>query len=165
MLDEAHAVLGPEPDLDGVDVLRVGTLSKTLGALGGFVAGPAPFIDLVVNRARSFIFTTASTPADAAAARAALGVVRSAEGDELRTRLRRHVEALAPGHPSPIIPIVLGDEEAALDASARLLEQGLLVPAIRPPTVAPGTSRLRVALSAAHTEEQVARLARALAPS
>ena len=165
VLDEAHAVLGPEPDLDGVDVLRVGTLSKTLGALGGFVAGPAPFIDLVVNRARSFIFTTASTPADAAAARAALGVVRSVDGDELRTRLRRHVEALAPGHPSPIIPIVLGDEEAALDASARLLEQGLLVPAIRPPTVAPGTSRLRVALSAAHTEEQVARLARALAPS
>ena len=70
---------------------------------------------------------------------------------------------MAPGHPSPIIPVVLGDEAAALDASARLLEQGLLVPAIRPPTVAPGTSRLRVALSAAHTDEQVERLVKAVA--
>jgi len=68
-----------------------------------------------------------------------------------------------PGHPSPIIPIVLGDEAAALAASAHLLEQGLLVPAIRPPTVAPGTSRLRVALSAAHTDEQVEQLVKALA--
>ena len=78
-------------------------------------------------------------------------------------RLRGHIDAVAPGHPSPIIPVVLGDEAAALAASARLLEQGLLVPAIRPPTVAPGTSRLRVALSAAHTDEQVERLVKALA--
>ncbi|HZQ88320.1 MAG TPA: aminotransferase class I/II-fold pyridoxal phosphate-dependent enzyme, partial [Acidimicrobiales bacterium] len=133
VLDEAHAVLGPDPDphgeLAGVDVLRVGTLSKTLGSLGGFVAGPAPLIDLLVNRARPFIFTTASTPADTAAALAAVRVVRSAEGEALRARLRAHVERVAPGHPSPIVPIVLGDEDAALKAAAALLERGLLVPA------------------------------------
>src|SRR5207253_6225308 len=78
VLDEAHAVLGPHVDVpDGADVLRVGTLSKTLGALGGFVAGPTSFIDFLLNRARPFIFTTASTPADSAAALAALHVLRS----------------------------------------------------------------------------------------
>ena len=87
VLDEAHAVLGPSPDLDGLDVLRVGTLSKTLGSLGGFVAGPRRFLDLLVNMARPFIFTTGSTPADSAAALAAVAVVRSAEGDRLRDRL------------------------------------------------------------------------------
>jgi 8-amino-7-oxononanoate synthase len=163
VLDEAHAVLGPDPSLDGVDALRVGTQSKTLGALGGFVAGPRRFTDLLVNRARSYIFTTASTPADAAAALAAVGIVRSPEGDALRARLRGHVERVRPGHPSPIVPVVIGDERATLAAAQALLEQGLLVPAIRPPTVAPGTSRLRVALSAAHTDEQIDRLVTALA--
>ena len=163
VLDEAHAVLGPDPDLRDVDALRVGTLSKTLGALGGFVAGPRRFTDLLVNRSRSYIFTTASTPADAAAALAAVGVVRSPEGDGLRVRLRAHVERVRPGHPSPIVPVVIGDERATLAAAQALLEQGLLVPAIRPPTVAPGTSRLRVALSAAHTDEQIDRLVAALA--
>jgi len=163
VLDEAHAVLGPHVDVpEAADVLRVGTLSKTLGALGGFVAGPAPLIDLLVNRARPFIFTTASTPADTAAALAALEVLRSAAGDALVAKLRRHVERIAPGHSSPIIPVVLGDERRALAASAALLERGLLVPAIRPPTVAPGTSRLRIALSAAHTDDQIAILADAL---
>jgi 8-amino-7-oxononanoate synthase len=163
VLDEAHAVLGPDPNLDGVDALRVGTLSKTLGALGGFVAGPAALADVIVNRARPYIFTTASTPADAAAALAALRVLRSPEGDALRARLRGHVERIRPGHPSPIVPVLLGSEERALAAAEALLELGLLVPAIRPPTVPPGTSRLRVALSAAHTDEQVDGLARALA--
>jgi 7-keto-8-aminopelargonate synthetase-like enzyme len=165
VLDEAHAVLGPDPDLDGegVDALRVGTLSKTLGALGGFVVGPRRFTDLLVNRARSYIFTTASTPADAAAALAAVEIVQSAEGDALRARLRAHVDRVRPGHPSPIVPVVIGDERATLAAAQTLLEQGLLVPAIRPPTVAPGTSRLRVALSAAHTDTQVDTLVRALA--
>jgi 7-keto-8-aminopelargonate synthetase-like enzyme len=147
---------------DGTDVLRVGTLSKTLGALGGFVAGPQPFIDLLINRARPFIFTTASTPADTAAALAALRVLRSREGEALTATLRRHIDHIAPGHPSPIIPVVLGDERRAMAASAALLERGLLVPAIRPPTVAPGTSRLRIALSAAHTDDQIALLAEAL---
>jgi 8-amino-7-oxononanoate synthase len=163
VVDEAHAVLGPDPDLTGVDALRVGTLSKTLGSLGGFVAGPRRLTDLLVNRARSYIFTTASTPADTAAALAAVGVVRSAEGAALRDRLRAHVERVRPGHPSPIVPVVIGDEDATLAASDALLEQGLFVPAIRPPTVAPGTSRLRVALSAAHTDAQVDALVRALA--
>jgi 7-keto-8-aminopelargonate synthetase-like enzyme len=89
-------------------------------------------------------------------------VLRSAEGVGLCARLRAHVERIAPGHPSPIIPVVLGDEQRALDASAALLDRGLLVPAIRPPTVAPGTSRLRISLSAAHTDDEVERLAVAL---
>ena len=163
VLDEAHAVLGPTVETAGLDIVRVGTLSKALGALGGFVAGDHDVVDLLVNAARPFIFTTAPTPGDTAAALAALRIVRSPEGARLVDRLRRHVEAVAPGHPSPIVPVILGDESAALAASARLLEQGLLVPAIRPPTVAPGSSRLRVALSAAHTDEHVERLVKALA--
>jgi len=164
VLDEAHAVLGPYPSFaPDADVLRVGTLSKTLGALGGFVAGPAPFIELIENRARPYIFTTASTPADTAAALAALRILRSPEGDELVAHLRAHVERLRPGHPSPILPHICGDEERAIAMSAALLEQGFFVPAIRPPTVAPGTSRLRITLSAAHTTEQVDALLAALA--
>jgi 7-keto-8-aminopelargonate synthetase-like enzyme len=163
VLDEAHAVLGPDPDLSAVDALRVGTLSKTLGSLGGFVAGPRRYTDLVVNRARPYIFTTALSPADSGAALAAVGVVRSAEGAELRRRLRSNVDRLRPGHPSPIVPLVLGDEGRTLAAAGALLEQGMLVPAIRPPTVPPGTSRLRVTLSAAHAPSQVDALAAALA--
>lgn len=160
VLDEAHAVLGPDPITlcPSVEVLRVGTLSKTLGALGGFVAGPAALTDLVVNRARPYIFTTASTPADAGAALAALRLLRSGEGDALVHRLRAVVDAVVPAHPSPIIPVVVGDENAALCLSACLLDRGLLVPAIRPPTVPQGTSRLRIALSAAHTDAQLERL-------
>ena len=166
MLDEAHAVLGPTVELndgDDVDVLRIGTLSKTLGALGGFVTGPRRFTDLLVNRARSYVFTTASTPADAAAALAALRVLRSPEGDALRARLHANVRRLRPGHPSPIIPYVCGSEARALEAAATLFDDGLLVTAIRPPTVPPGTARLRVALSATHTPDQIDTLAAALA--
>ncbi|MCU1379142.1 MAG: 7-keto-8-aminopelargonate synthetase-like enzyme, partial [Acidimicrobiales bacterium] len=155
VLDEAHAVLGPDVALDGADVIRIGTLSKTLGALGGFAAGTQAMVDLLVNRARSYIFTTASTPADMAAAAAALAIVRSPEGDALRARLRRSIDRLVPGHPSPVVPVVIGDEVDAVAAAAALFERGLLVPAIRPPTVPPGSSRLRVALSAAHTDAQV----------
>jgi 8-amino-7-oxononanoate synthase len=162
VLDEAHAVLGPDPDLDGVEHLRVGTLSKYLGSLGGFVAGARSMIELLVNRARPFIFTTASTPADAGAALAALTVLCSPEGERLKSRLRAHVDRVAPGHPSPIIPVILGNENEAMRAEAELRERGLLVPAIRPPTVASGTSRLRVTLSAAHTEQQVDQLVVAL---
>ena len=172
VLDEAHAVLGPDlpPTVraGGGAVVRVGTLSKTLGSLGGFVAASRDVIDLLVNRARPYIFSTAPTPADTAAALAALRVLRSAEGSALTGRLAslidRVVEAglAPPGHPSPIIPIVLGPEQAALDASAALLDEGLWVPAIRPPTVPVGTSRLRVTLSAAHGDEDVDRLLHAL---
>jgi 8-amino-7-oxononanoate synthase len=162
VVDEAHAVLGPEvPPHEGA-VLRVGTLSKTLGSLGGFVAGAVPFCDLIVNRARSYIFTTASTPADTGAALAALQIVRSAEGADLRARLRANVDRLAPGHPSPIVPVIVGSEEDAVAAANALLGEGFFVPAVRPPTVPPGTSRLRIALSAAHHLDQVAALAGAL---
>jgi 8-amino-7-oxononanoate synthase len=174
VLDEAHAVLGPDlppaarADGGGGTVVRVGTLSKTLGSLGGFVAASRDVVDLLVNRARPYIFSTAPTPADAAAALAALRVLGSAEGDALTGRLAslidRVVEAgiVPPGHPSPIVPVVLGPEQAALDASAALLDDGLWVPAIRPPTVPVGTSRLRVTLSAAHRDDDVDRLLRAL---
>jgi 8-amino-7-oxononanoate synthase len=160
VLDEAHAVLTHDPVESELPckTLHVGTLSKTLGALGGFVAGPAGLAELIVNTARTYIFTTAPTPPDAAAALAALKIVRSPEGDALKQRLRSHVDRIAPGHPSPIIAVILGTERRALEASARLLDAGLLVPAIRPPTVPAGTSRLRLTLSAAHTAEQVERL-------
>jgi 7-keto-8-aminopelargonate synthetase-like enzyme len=140
----------------------MGTLSKALGSLGGFVAGPAPLVDLLRNRARSFIFTTAPTPADMAAALAALRIVRSEEGTAVVERLRHNVDRVRPGHPTPIVPVLLGTEAAALRAADELLERGLLVPAIRPPTVPPGTSRLRVALSAAHDDAQLDRLSAAL---
>jgi 8-amino-7-oxononanoate synthase len=172
ILDEAHAVLGPHlpPATEtGGMVVRVGTLSKTLGSLGGFVAASRDVVDLIVNRARSYIFSTAPTPADAAAALAALRILRSAEGAALTGRLADLIDRVAeagfapPGHPSPIIPVVLGSEQAALSASAALLDDGLWVPAIRPPTVPVGTSRLRVTLSAAHSDDDVGRLVQALA--
>lgn len=162
--DEAHAVLGPEaPALDGLRLLRVGTLSKTLGALGGWVAGATALIELLVNRGRSFIYTTGLSPADAAAALAALEVYRGAEGDALRARLRHLIERLRPGHPSPIIPLILGEDARAVAAAHQLLEHGLWIPAIRPPTVPPGTARLRIALSAAHTDVMIDKLRAALA--
>ncbi len=164
VLDEAHGVLAedPAPALEAVDCLRVGTLSKTLGAVGGFVAGARRFVELIENQARAYIFTTAPTPPDMAAALAALAVLRSAEGERRRAVLAAHVERLAPGWGSPIVPVVLGSEADALAASAALLERGMWVPAIRPPTVAPGTSRLRVTLSADHHHDEVDRLAAAL---
>jgi 7-keto-8-aminopelargonate synthetase-like enzyme len=133
------------------------------------VAASRDIVDLVVNRARSYIFSTAPTPADAAAALAALRIVRSSEGAALVGRLAASIDRVAeagfapPDHPSPILPVVLGSEQAALNASAALLQDGLWVPAIRPPTVPVGTSRLRVTLSAAHTEDDVSRLLQALA--
>jgi 7-keto-8-aminopelargonate synthetase-like enzyme len=115
-----------------------------------------------VNRARAYIFTTASSPADAAAALGAVRVLRSPEGDVLKARLRANVDRLRPGHPSPVVPYVCGSEQRALDAAAALATRGFLVTAIRPPTVPPGTSRLRVALSADHTLDEVDALAAAL---
>ncbi|MGH9121686.1 MAG: aminotransferase class I/II-fold pyridoxal phosphate-dependent enzyme, partial [Acidimicrobiales bacterium] len=157
VLDDAHAVLDlPRADpLPTESVVRVGTLSKGLGSLGGYVVASRQVIDLLVNRARPFIYTTALTPADSAAALAALRVWRSDEGRSLRAALRDNVDHLRPGHPSPVLPVVLGDEDSALAASAVLAGEGFWVPAIRPPSVEPGSSRLRIALSAAHTSSQV----------
>lgn len=166
VLDEAHSVFGPSltplADIEGLRVLRVVTLSKGMGALGGAVCGARPFVDLLVNRARSFIFTTGLSPADAAAALEAVRVTRSAEGAALTAHLRRLTDRLRPEHPSPIVPVIVGDELDAVAAADALLAAGLLVPAIRPPTVPPGTSRLRIALSAAHTDEMLDRLIAAL---
>jgi 8-amino-7-oxononanoate synthase len=183
LLDEAHAVLGPHlsPDLltdPDLTLVRMGTLSKTLGSLGGFLAASEDVIHLMVNQARPYIFTTGLTPADTAAALAALEVLRSPEGDALVRRLSDLVARVAPPGrdadaagwagvtvpASPIIPVILGTEQAALEASAALLAAGLWVPAIRPPTVPAGTSRLRVTVSAAHSDDQVALLVAALAP-
>jgi 8-amino-7-oxononanoate synthase len=157
VLDEAHAVL-QSPERLSCETLRIGTLSKTLGSQGGWIAGAADVIDLLINRARSFIFTTALAPASAAAALAALKIVISDEGERLRAHLRRLVAVLEPNHSSPVIPFVLGDETSALRAAAHLHDCGFQVPAIRPPSVAAGTSRLRIALSAEHQLEDVHRL-------
>ena len=163
LLDDAHLVFDhPESLHPHCRVLRVGTLSKTVGALGGFVTGPRTFMDLLVNAARSYIFTTAVAPAAAAAAVAAIDVIDSSEGDELRNRLRINIDRIRPGHPSPIIPILVGTEDEALAASEALGRQGILVPAIRPPTVPIGTSRLRVTVSAAHSDADLDLLGDAL---
>ncbi|MDQ2678025.1 MAG: aminotransferase class I/II-fold pyridoxal phosphate-dependent enzyme, partial [Actinomycetota bacterium] len=159
VVDVAHDVLSPEVP-DGSIV--VGTLSKTLGAVGGYVAADRAVVDLCTNTSRSFIFTTAGSPADSAAALAAVRIVDGDEGARLRARLRAHVELLRPGHGSPIVPVLLGSEERSMRVAAELLDRGLLVPAIRPPTVPPGACRLRVALSAAHTSADVERLRDAL---
>ncbi|MEM7140925.1 MAG: 8-amino-7-oxononanoate synthase [Actinomycetota bacterium] len=167
VLDEAHSVFGPDLDTlaaaPDLDLVRVVTLSKGLGALGGAACSSRQVIDLLVNRARSFIFTTGLPPADTAAALAAIRIVRGPEGPALAERVRKHTDRVAPGHPSPIVPVVVGEEQSAVDAAGALLERGMLVPAIRPPTVAPGTSRLRITFSAAHTDEQVDMLIAALA--
>jgi 8-amino-7-oxononanoate synthase len=164
VIDEAHSVLGPHFADFPCETLRVGTLSKTLGSQGGFVAGKRLMTEMLVNRSRSFIFTTALAPANAAAAKAALEVLRSQEGEQLLGRLRGHVARFGGAGTvlSPIVPVVVGGEQEALAASAALLAEGLLVPAIRQPTVPPGTSRLRVTLSAAHTDQEVLQLVSSL---
>jgi 8-amino-7-oxononanoate synthase len=163
VLDDAHAVFDRPAVAPLTSCVRVGTLSKALGSQGGYVVGERRWIDLLINRARSFIFSTGLAPASVAAAGAAIEICRSPEGDHLRAVLRGHTDTIRMGHPSPIIPVVMGEESRAVAAADRLLCAGLLVPAIRPPTVPPGTSRLRVSLSSAHEKPDVARLAKALA--
>jgi len=184
IVDEAHAfgVLGPGgrglAAAAGIapDVL-IGTLGKALGASGGFVAGPPALRELLVNRARTFIFTTALPPPIAAAGTAALALVAGAEGDGRRARLGEHIRSLGAalvqrgltrpgvGPVGPILPVVVGSESRALEVAGGLRARGLFVPAIRPPTVPVGSSRLRVTLSAAHEPDDIARLVAALAES
>lgn len=178
VVDEAHAVgvLGPSgrglSAATGVqpDVL-IGTLGKALGASGAFVAGDHQLSAYLQNRARSFIFTTALPPPVAAAALAALAIASSSDGDGLRAHLAALVARLRlalgyprPDPPSPILPILLGDNHHALAAAKHLENLGFLVPAIRPPTVRPGTARLRISLSASHTPADIDALAAALLP-
>lgn len=178
LLDEAHAIgtLGPSggglaAGLDDARVVIVGTLSKALGALGGFVAGPRTAIELLRNTARTFLFDTALPPAVAAAAHAAVAIVTSSEGGRLRERLASHAQrmrdALArTGRPAaglgPVIPVVIGDSREAVGISEALAARGLRVPAIRPPTVPAGTARLRISLRADHSDADVDALADAL---
>ena len=178
LLDEAHAVgvrgpgaagLAGESGLADRIELQMGTLGKALGVSGGYIAGSRTLVDLLINRARSFVFSTAPSPAIAAACRAALRIVQSGEGDALRARLWDNITLLAselrlPQVPeSAIVPVVLGGEERALAASSALTEGGFFVPAIRYPTVPRHTARLRITLSAAHAPEQIRMLGRALA--
>jgi 8-amino-7-oxononanoate synthase len=171
IVDEAHAfgVLGPEGRglcaAAGVEaVVRVGTLGKTFGAAGAFVVGCKPLVDWLWNRARSHVFSTGMSPVVTAAARA--NVERALRDPHLRERAVRNAdrfrEALRAagldvrGH-GPIVPWVLGAEVDALRVAANLRERGVHAVAIRPPTVPEGTSRIRFAFTARHTDEDVAR--------
>ncbi|MBJ6761155.1 8-amino-7-oxononanoate synthase [Myxococcaceae bacterium JPH2] len=167
MVDEAHAtgVLGArgaglceELGLEDRVDLRMGTLSKSLGGMGAYVATSRAVVDLLISRARPFIFSTALPAALCAAAEAAVDMVEGVP--DLRAQLWRNIRRFAEGlralglpaeTRSAIFPVVLGEPERALDAARRLRERGILVKAIRPPTVPEGTSRLRFCLSAGHT--------------
>lgn len=184
MVDEAHAtgVIGPNGTgwiaalglTKEVDI-QMGTLSKALGAGGGFICGPASLIQLLVNKARSFIYSTALPPASAAAASAALKIVHSQEGKILRGQLLDNVLRLGQLLPhqsrrtgdtiSPIFPVMIGDEGKALVLAAALLKRGFLAPAIRYPTVARGAARIRIALSSLHSNQQVMALAESILSS
>jgi 8-amino-7-oxononanoate synthase len=183
MLDEAHAVgvIGPhgrglaaaEKLSNDVDV-QMGTLSKALGASGGYICGSRHLIEWLVNRARSFIYSTAPPPAIAAAALAAVNFLSSSEGEERRLLLWERIrlmEELLPrtelnkgrsAAASAIFPWIISGEQAALDLAAALKSEGFLVPAIRYPTVAKGSARLRITVTAAHQEDHVKVLCEAL---
>ncbi len=166
MVDDAHG-LGVPVEKPGRIDLAMGTLSKALGSYGGYVCATSPAIGLIKTRARTLVYTTGLPPASCAAALAALEIIE-AEPERAAAPLanaRRFTARLnLPPADSPITPIVLGEPETALAAAADLELQGLLVVAIRPPTVPEGTSRLRIAFSALHTPEQIDRLADAVAP-
>ncbi|NNL84072.1 MAG: 8-amino-7-oxononanoate synthase [Myxococcales bacterium] len=179
MVDEAHAVgvfgktgagLVHELGLtDAVDV-QIGTLGKALGSFGAYVAGSRPLIELLVNRARSFIFTTGLPPAAAAAAGAAIALCQREpeRAAGLRSRVRELGASLraagldVPHVESQILPVMIGEADRAVRAAELLLERGLYVAAIREPTVAPGTARLRLSVMASLSQEQLDRLVKTL---
>ena len=174
MVDEAHAtgILGQNGRglIDALGLsqrveIQMGTLGKALGASGGYICGSRALIDFLVNRARSFIFSTAPVPAAAAAAAAAIQVAQSAEGETRRQQLFSRITEwkvqLKTNHVNPgaaIIPLLIGEEEVALAAAKTLRDQDIFVPAIRYPTVARGAARLRITLTAGHTAADVAAL-------
>jgi len=183
MLDEAHAVgvIGPNGRglaaaqnlSDDVDV-QMGTLSKALGASGGYICGSRSLIEWLINRARSFIYSTAPPPAIVAAALAAVNFLGSSEGEERRRLLwerlglmqdllpRNELNEKAGVASSAIFPWIVGDEQAAIDLASALQSEGFLVPAIRYPTVAKGCARLRITVTASHGENQIRSLCEAI---
>lgn len=179
MVDEAHAagVFGPcgagvvaELGLTDQVAVQMGTLGKALGSFGAYVAGSRALVDHLINRARSFIFTTGLPPSAAAAAEAALAILaREPElGLGLRRRARdlglrlRHAGLAVANLDSQILPILIGGARETVAAAEALLGRGYYVAAIRPPTVAEGTSRLRLSLMATHEEAQIRGVERAL---
>lgn len=180
IVDEAHAtgVLGDNGrgacEALGVEdrvAVRIGTLSKAVGAQGGFVAGPTHLIEYLWNRARTQIYSTALSPAVCAAATAAFGIIaaepwRRHRLDEaskfFRQQLRLAGVETVTSATAPIVPVILHDPAAAVDVADRLEQRGFLVGAIRPPTVPRGTSRLRIVVTSAHKDEDLARLATAI---
>ncbi len=148
----------------------VGTLSKALGGQGGFISGRQNLVDLVANRGRTLIYSTAMSPAQAGAALAALEVIKSEPERrnrvlEMSVLLRKEIALLGLktiAGDSPIVPVIVGDAAKVVEASERLLAEGILVPAIRPPTVPRGGSRLRISLTASHTLDQIQQLLDAL---
>lgn len=175
LIDEAHAtgvlgengrgaaeMLGVEEHIDAA----VGTLSKAIGALGGFVAGPTALIETIRNRGRAFIYTTAPPPAVLTAALKALEIIRTAPERrerllELTDRLRRQLTAAGldtRDSNAQIIPIVIGSAPRTLCVGGRLMEEGFFIPAIRPPAVPKGTSRLRISLCSNHAAADLNRL-------
>ena len=148
-------------------LIQVGTFSKALGGLGGFVAGPEPVVQAMVQSARSFIYTTAPPPAQSAANRTALKIIDNepwrrerviSAASWLMAELANSGYDVTPGV-TPIIPVMIGSAQETLELSQRLFERGLFAPAARPPTVPQGKCRLRVSLSAAHTPEHLAKVA------
>ena len=179
MVDEAHAtgLFGEgrsgrieEESLTGKVEIQMATLGKALGSSGGFISGSRPLVDYLVNRARSFIFSTAPSPAASGAALAGLKIVQSDEGagrlSALRSRLeeaRSRINLPSPATSgSPILPMMIGEEGRALEIASQLLEKGFLIPAIRYPTVARGKARLRITCSASHTQQDVEALGKTL---
>ncbi|MDE1181040.1 8-amino-7-oxononanoate synthase [Paraburkholderia sp.] len=177
VLDDAHGfgVLGPQgrgaiaqAALRSPNLISIGTLGKAAGVSGAFVVAHATVIEWLVQRARPYIFTTASTPAAAYAVSASLKIIGGDEGEARRTHLRALIErtrAMLKATPwipvdshTAVQPLIIGANDAALDMAGALDRAGLWVPAIRPPTVPVGTSRLRVSLSAAHSHDDLDRL-------
>jgi 8-amino-7-oxononanoate synthase len=178
IVDEAHAlgVLGPSgrglcAELGLRPEVRIGTLGKAFGSAGGFVAGSDVLRTILLNRARTFIYTTAAPASLAAAALAALHIIAAPEGDRLRADLSRNLDRIRATLqiPAPavdhILPVVLGPDMAATELANLLRSQGLVATAIRPPTVPENTARLRITVSAAHTDGDIQRLLASLVPA
>ncbi|HIG83899.1 MAG TPA: 8-amino-7-oxononanoate synthase [Verrucomicrobia bacterium] len=179
LLDEAHSfgIIGEsgkgiahrENIINGVDFLMT-TFGKSAGAAGSVVVSSGTWIELILNRARSFIYSTAPMPSQAAAALAGLRLIRGSVGEERRISLHRNIEHLCnelqiPKPQGAIIPLIIGGELEALRVSGNLHSAGILAPAIRYPTVSKGSARIRITISANHSEKDIAFLAKTIKPS